>query len=411
MSKLIPAIQKRLPVAVLVLTIAFYPLLGTFLASIGIVDTTPIAIGYRAIYLALSLLIILSFLPRVAVVRVPLVIPSFLVFWTLYVGRIVNDLVIEGISSGFTSKGVFFFLTYGLGGCLVPAIAVSLVASTLNFKRLQKVLLLFFTFCNLAIFLFLLKENGVSVEIFYTRLRVADSVVSPIAVSQYGGALFVSAIGAWLILQKKNWLLLVGMALGMGLMIIGSSRGPLAALALSVTLILIDHFRIRFKFVTYWLHFLLAAIAVLIFIVNVIVPNFKRISLISRVNSTLEEGAGLDAREVQWSTAWAQFLESPVWGDAIVERALSFYPHNMILEILMSTGLLGVLALAPAAYVLIYKYINRWMYTPEQRITFYLFFFFFGCAMFSLALITITHVWVLWALSASLTVQQKRINE
>lgn len=402
MSRLIHLFRVWLPYAILVLSLAFYPLVGVGQVLVGIVNTTPVAIAYRALYLLLSLILLLFYLPNISRHKIPLVVPSLMLFWAFYVVRIFNDILIEGITIGYTRKGLLFFLTYGLGGCLIPAIVTGLAAKNISYNRLTNYLLFFFTLCNLALLFFLFLENGFSSEIFYHRLRVGDSVVSPIALSQYGGALLITAASSWLIVQKKHWVLPVLMGLGTMMIVLGSSRGPLVAAVGCIALLVADHFWQHVKTVMYWVYASVALVVLIWMVAVFVVPNLERINILNRVSTTVEDGAGLDAREAQWSAAWSQFINSPIWGDALVENAYNFYPHNMILEVLISTGILGVLALLPAAGILLWKYFNRRHYEPEKRVYFYLFFFFFGCAMFSLSLITIAHVWILWALAAAL---------
>jgi hypothetical protein len=401
-SGLIAFIRNNFPVFVLVLTLAFYPLVGIFSVSIGVVNTTPIAIAYRAVYLLLSLLLILTFLPTLSFRRISLAILSLMLFWTVYVVRMYHDLVFEGHTEGYMSKGFFFYLTYGVGGCLLPAIAIGLAAKSIDYKRLANALLMFFIICNVALLVFLIGENGLSTRIFQYRHRVGDLVVSPIALSQYGGALVIMAGSSWLIGQKRSFILPVCMILGTILIVVGSSRGPLFSVVVCVLFILIDHFWLKAKSFAYWLYASAGAAVLMWFITTVIVPNLSTISLLNRVSLTVEKGQGLDARGIQWSAAWNQFIDSPVWGDLLVENAYNFYPHNMILEILVSTGLLGVAALLPATIILFSRFITRRDFEPEKRLYFYLFLFFFGCAMFSLSMITIAHVWILWALVATM---------
>jgi O-antigen ligase len=408
---MIPFLRTWLPYAILILTLALYPLIGIGQVLVGIVNTTPIAVLYRAVYLLLSCVLLITFLPESPRMKVPVVVFSFVLFWLLYVFRIVNDIVILEDTRGYSEKGLFFFLTYGLGGCLAPAIIAAFSAKSINYKTLTKCLLLFFALSNLCIFAFLVLENGLTVDIFYNRLRVGESVVSPIALSQYGGALFVLSLGAWLISGYRSFLLPVAMGVGIVLLILGASRGPLAACAGSVMLILFDHFLLRAKLLQYWAY---ASVAIVIFVaavVKFIVPNMAQITIFNRISSTVESGVGLDARELQWSSAWNQFIESPVWGGGLIENAMNFYPHNFILEVLMSTGLLGAIALAPAIVITIWKFLNRRNIALEKRIYLYLFLFFLGCAMFSLSLITNAHLWITWALVASLPITSRPQKE
>ena len=46
-------------------------------------------------------------------------------------------------------------------------------------------------------------------------------------------------------------------------------------------------------------------------------------------------------RLVSWHVAWAQFLDHPFAGDIVYSRFLNQYPHNYLLESLISVGVLG----------------------------------------------------------------------
>jgi O-antigen ligase len=50
-----------------------------------------------------------------------------------------------------------------------------------------------------------------------------------------------------------------------------------------------------------------------------------------------------ELRLIAINGAWDQFLTSPLMGDGIEERNTGFYPHNVILEALMTTGLIGAI--------------------------------------------------------------------
>ena len=402
MSRLIPRLREWLPYVILVLTLAFYPIIGIGQTLVGIVNTTPIAILYRAFYLLLCVVLLLIYVPSLPGRKLPLVLPSLLAFWVIYLARIFYDIVLDGPAIGYAGKGLFFFLTYGLGGCLAPAVVAALAARTLNYRVLNNLLLAFFLICNVLLFAFILFDNGFSTDIFRNRFRVGDSVVSPITMSQYGGALLIMATSSWLITRRKGLLYPALMLVGFLLLVLGSSRGPLASAVVCAGLLLADQLRIRAKSFVYWSFVMGALLLTAVFIVKFIIPNLDQIALLNRVTQTIDNGSGLDEREQQWSSAWEQFIGSPVFGDSLIENAFNFYPHNFLLEVLMATGIVGALALLPAGVIFIKKYLQRWSYAPEKRVYFYLFIFFFGCSMFSLSLITNAHLWIVLGLVGSL---------
>ena len=48
-----------------------------------------------------------------------------------------------------------------------------------------------------------------------------------------------------------------------------------------------------------------------------------------------------EVRDFEIASAWQQFLDNPIVGDRFTNRYDDTYPHNLILDILMSTGVIG----------------------------------------------------------------------
>jgi O-antigen ligase len=42
-----------------------------------------------------------------------------------------------------------------------------------------------------------------------------------------------------------------------------------------------------------------------------------------------------------WSDSWSQFIKDPIYGNSLENNSTGMYPHNIILEVLISTGVLG----------------------------------------------------------------------
>lgn len=65
-------------------------------------------------------------------------------------------------------------------------------------------------------------------------------------------------------------------------------------------------------------------------------PVFRLIQTLSG-----ESTVGENARLQRWSEGLDQFSKSPVFGDALVLNSSNNYPHNIFIEVLISTGILG----------------------------------------------------------------------
>jgi O-antigen ligase len=171
--------------------------------------------------------------------------------------------------------------------------------------------------------------------------------------------------------------------------------------AFCLLLLFWEHFKWAYNRVTFWFRSVVFAGVMAGITAFFILPNVKEITFLNRVSDTVNKGNGLDERSAQWSAAWEQFLSSPAWGDKLVERALGSYPHNVVLEVLMSTGMLGGVFFFGLLIMAGWKYLQRRSVDQEFTPVYYLFIGYFGFAMFSSALITLVQFWVLLALVVS----------
>jgi hypothetical protein len=68
---------------------------------------------------------------------------------------------------------------------------------------------------------------------------------------------------------------------------------------------------------------------------GILVDRLENIAIADSSNLSDTERLGL------WAGAWEQFIEHPILGSGLEEKTFRFYPHNMVLESLMATGVLG----------------------------------------------------------------------
>ncbi len=75
------------------------------------------------------------------------------------------------------------------------------------------------------------------------------------------------------------------------------------------------------------------------------VSSFFEVGPLFRLVESLsgESSEGEYARLIRWSQGFQQFSRSPVFGDALVLHASNNYPHNIFVEVLISTGAVGML--------------------------------------------------------------------
>lgn len=70
------------------------------------------------------------------------------------------------------------------------------------------------------------------------------------------------------------------------------------------------------------------------------------VGAISRILNILNQNdAALSSRVVSYNSALEVFYDNPILGRTITEPVFGFYPHNILIESLMSTGLVGFICL------------------------------------------------------------------
>jgi hypothetical protein len=313
--------------------------------------TQPINFIFRLIILFLSLICLtFQFKKRI---RKPLINNSsilFLVFWFIYSIRLFYDLFIAKVpyGKGMGSEIVILMFTYG--SCLLPTIAIMLF----DFKKDFDIKLFFnFSFIsNIFIFLVLLKEYGFGIEIFLVRATIInDDGVSPlnsITISLAGSILIILSIILWQLDYNKNnikykFFLSFLIILGLFNLLAGASRSPIGITILVLIIVFYKFWILRNRSSIYFLKISGYLLALLLSVTLFLAPVFKTVDLvfINRVLFTLDRDKIKEDRDFSIESAWNDFLDSPVYGKRFVGTYDGFYPHSILVEVPMSTGILG----------------------------------------------------------------------
>lgn len=162
-------------------------------------------------------------------------------------------------------------------------------------------------------------------------------ILSPLAVA-YSGALNVSLLVPYLINNFKSANLLQkiyylsNFLLSMFLFIMGSTRGAFIVVVISILIYVISQYGVRkLKYIFYILPLIPLFFMYL---------EYTGSSLLNRLSISLENQDS-SGRDVLWSDALNEFSSNPFFGGKI--EVSGVYPHNIILEILMSMGIAGIL--------------------------------------------------------------------
>ncbi len=321
------------------------------------IPSTPVNIAFRFLYLLASFYLILgstiSKNPRTRAISLG---GWFLIgFWLVYSIRLIHDVSFQGI----VFKGsAFYTYSFAFGSCLIPMIAVLLTGKNIKHSYILPGITTILLISNLAIiFLVIFFAGTLSPEILMARVALSTNLeegaselaINPITISLFGQLLALLSLSKLLISAKKGafhtFMNIVLFMLGLANLILGASRGPMLSFMVLVFPIVFYHLHEAKKtklYITKVLLFLLILMSsIYYFVVPLITSN--KLAAIGRIQEMIETGGTtkLDTRPLAWAGAWQQFLDRPIVGDCFLGRFDNFYPHNIYLEVLMSTGVLG----------------------------------------------------------------------
>lgn len=171
-----------------------------------------------------------------------------------------------------------------------------------------------------------------------------ENYISPLALS-YTSVLGIGTAISYILTNKLNnirlFILLFSIILCFIPFFLGASRGSVFAALIPLFLYFITAKGLtkKIKFVFIVLVFLsLVVLATKYFGVGV----FDRFTNISR---DIEMGSTSAIRLMIWKDGIRQFLENPLFGNSLQSELVHHHPHNILIESLMSTGIIGSIPL------------------------------------------------------------------
>lgn len=337
----------KLCLALILLTSFYYPIGATAIIAMG-VPSTPVNVGIRAFSATVALfLICIWFFNREKKLLVTKETWVLLAFWIFYSIRIIYDLN-RGIRfGGFANSTVYGF---AFGNILLPVIAIICWAKHIDIKNLPKYSLMFFAASSVLIFLTMIqKAQGFTFDMFLIRPHLASGskeqnahLINPIQIGFYGELLALSSLYFLLIVKKSRVIIFLPLFLfGVMLLFLGASRGPFVSFVLCALMLIIYRYRVSKSRIVLTLKF---SVVITLFVIAF--SSFfdaQDFAMIKRIESFAESRSEQkeEYRDIQYASAWNDFLDSPIYGKQFVGTLDNFYPHNIILEILMATGLIG----------------------------------------------------------------------
>jgi hypothetical protein len=317
------------------------------------IPSQPIAIAYRGITLILALYLLIIGLVHDKNIHITKGGFLLIGFWFLYLLRVFYDIqILELNEIAYPYQGKLYYYSYIIGSGFIPLISILLTIKYINLKQ-NWWIVLFFSLIQICVAYYLLLNQLDSLKENFLKYRVAikhegGSVFNPITMAKFGSIAFILGFSN-IIFNPSTTIRLRIICLflcGSGILfiILGGSRGPLIAFILGVLLFIYYYFKITaltqmkvLKIITYTITIILTLNIILIPKINV-----KDTALLYRMEKTFfSESSVEDPREVSWNSAIEQFLHNPHVGDQMFDAVYWQYPHNVILEAFMATGIFG----------------------------------------------------------------------
>src|SRR5690554_170849 len=272
----------------------------------------------------------------------------FTLFSILYIFRVIYDYANNVFLYIDYLDLVFYFVSF----CIMPFLALTKFDfSKVNFEKLYKAFLYSsFIFSSLSVKLYSKYIGSVG---RLSSSRVEEEVVSPLTLS-YSSTLIIDVIVFYLLFNKTSKKIKVLSVLTIILAIVpfflGASRGSIFAIFIPFIFYAMSNMSLK-SMIKYIFSF--SILIALIFYLD----NYFQSGLLNRFLGTseaIETGGSSASRLDIWSKSLSQFVEFPIFGDRLNTVGVDYYPHNIYIEVLQTTGIIGGIPF----FVLVYQTIK-----------------------------------------------------
>lgn len=296
-------------------------------------------------------------------------------------------------------KELFFYFSSFV---IIPFIGLSKIDyNKVNIKKIYLIFLISaLLFSSLSIILYgkyIGQVNRLSTG------TTGEETISPLILS-YCGTLIIGVVSSYLLFGKNKSKLIKGLSLIVIILAIipfflGASRGSIFAIFFPFIIMALTSISIS-NILKYSILFIFIVISL------IYLDEYLDSGLLNRFMGTseaIETGGSSAGRLGMWKISIYQFIDFPYLGDKLNTNNINFYPHNIFLEVLQTTGVIGAVPFfvltfkALIASYKIFKYHKQLSWVPViflQSIMKH---------MFSGALYTASWFWISMAVVLSLS--------
>jgi O-Antigen ligase len=321
----------------------------------GHLPSSPFNAACRAVYLGFALLFLVYTLFWRKSTPFSIGLLFFILFWVVYGTRIIYDVEVKELllQKGTVSEWKKLKLyQFAFGSCFVSSIGIAVGYQFLTIERVSRFLVRFAGCLNFAVLATVFAwTKGDLTTLLKSRVALGDdntaSILNPIVIGLCGEiGLVFAVISLTYRKQFNNSIFFLAPMVGVSLLNLafGASRGPFLAAILMIIFVLFTTIKVNFFKLGFWLRMITVSLVFLVVGVKYLKLSslVDDLALFGRLNEFSERQSGNEeeSRDVSFADAWASFVENPVVGRSYLNKDYD-YPHNIILEVLMSTGVIG----------------------------------------------------------------------
>lgn len=330
---------QSLHTSLLIAVLVGYPFIASVTNAIQ-VNNTPVSIALRSLVIMVAILLLAAPKWRTFPKKLRLILGLFALFWFLYMARLIADTLLVPESLGRDWK---HYWIWGVGGCLIPLMGI---ASRLSDPHDAKPFRIAFAIISLTLVLAVIFGDTAVLR----RGEIVDQgrfqleALNAISLGNVGAITVVLAIWRLTIAPRrpKGFMQVAFYAsaaiLGLYLTLLTGSRGPLVGLIVATMFVIFNTGLGSKAFIVIF------AVGMVILGYNFLKTysgslNINTLERLARVGSDTDLSSV--GRLYMLESGWREFFTSPIIGSGLEVRSVGFYPHNLITESFMATGVLG----------------------------------------------------------------------
>jgi len=260
----------------------------------------------------------------------------FLLF-ALYLIRVMGVFLADNQIVEYTSD--FKFISYLLGSILFP---LFVIFSILRNKLLEPDVLFKYIFFALfgsliVILYYLFVESGFN----FSRRSMLEHL-NPISLGNFGASLLLLSLYkcSYSCKKSKDFLYFFSLIIGIVTLLISFSKGPIVSFL--VAFIIISYLKIGIrKTILFLIFVILIGSQLNSDIFTNIFHIFMNMFEVLNFNDSVATDESTSTRVSLYINSLEQFSNSPIFGSGIVELNSHSYPHNLLVEFLISSGIFG----------------------------------------------------------------------